>query len=55
MRKEEEDGIVKYTVMMPAAGSGKRMGAGYNKLFLKLDEKPILIHTLDVFERRCSM
>ncbi len=41
---------MKYTVMMPAAGSGQRMGAGYNKLFLKLDDKPILIHTLDVFE-----
>ena len=41
---------MKYTVMMPAAGSGQRMGAGYNKLFLKLDDKPILAHTLDVFE-----
>lgn len=40
-----------YTVIMPAAGSGQRMGAGYNKLFMKLDDKPILIHTLDVFER----
>lgn len=37
--------------MMPAAGSGKRMGAGYNKLFLELEEKPILIHTLDMFEK----
>ncbi|CAM3241116.1 2-C-methyl-D-erythritol 4-phosphate cytidylyltransferase [Filibacter tadaridae] len=37
--------------MMPAAGSGQRMGAGFNKLFLKLGEKPILIHTLDVFEK----
>lgn len=37
--------------MMPAAGSGQRMGAGYNKLFLELEGKPILIHTLDVFER----
>ena len=36
--------------MMPAAGSGQRMGAGYNKLFLMLGEKPILIHTLEVFE-----
>nr|WP_255457428.1 2-C-methyl-D-erythritol 4-phosphate cytidylyltransferase [Sporosarcina sp. JAI121] len=36
--------------MMPAAGSGQRMGAGYNKLFLELDDKPILIHTLEVFE-----
>nr|WP_216667828.1 2-C-methyl-D-erythritol 4-phosphate cytidylyltransferase [Sporosarcina jiandibaonis] len=36
--------------MMPAAGSGQRMGAGYNKLFLQLDHKPIIIHTLLVFE-----
>ena len=36
--------------MMPAAGSGKRMGAGHNKLFLMLGDKPIFIHTLTVFE-----
>lgn len=36
--------------MIPAAGSGQRMGAGYNKLFLMLGEQPILIHTLRVFE-----
>nr|WP_301286048.1 2-C-methyl-D-erythritol 4-phosphate cytidylyltransferase [Lysinibacillus endophyticus] len=36
---------------MPAAGSGKRMGAGQNKLFLLLANKPILIHTLEVFEQ----
>lgn len=36
--------------MMPAAGSGQRMGAGQNKLFLRLDGKPIFIHTLSVFE-----
>ena len=48
--KDEED-IVKYTVMIPAAGSGKRMGAGYNKLFLILDGKPIIVHTLEVFEK----
>jgi len=36
--------------MMPAAGSGQRMGAGYNKLFLILGNKPILIRTLEVFE-----
>ncbi|WP_438313605.1 2-C-methyl-D-erythritol 4-phosphate cytidylyltransferase [Sporosarcina sp. FA9] len=39
-----------YIVMMPAAGSGQRMGAGFNKLFLMLGNKPILIHTLEVFE-----
>ena len=36
--------------MIPAAGSGRRMGAGQNKLFLMLEEKPIFIHTLTVFE-----
>ncbi len=41
---------MKYTVMIPAAGSGQRMGAGYNKLFLKLGDRPILVHTLQVFE-----
>ncbi|MED3661680.1 2-C-methyl-D-erythritol 4-phosphate cytidylyltransferase [Ureibacillus sp. FSL K6-8385] len=40
-----------YVVALPAAGSGKRMGAGKNKLFLTLANKPILIHTLEVFER----
>lgn len=37
--------------MIPAAGSGQRMGAGFNKLFLKLGEKPIFIHTLEAFEQ----
>lgn len=40
-----------YTVLLPAAGSGKRMGAGQNKLFLELRNIPILIHTLRVFDR----
>lgn len=41
---------MKYEVILPAAGSGKRMGAGGNKLFLKLNGIPILIHTLKVFQ-----
>lgn len=47
---------LQYEVVLPAAGSGKRMGAGHNKLFLKLVEKPILMHTLEVFEqdRNCT-
>ncbi|CAM4075541.1 2-C-methyl-D-erythritol 4-phosphate cytidylyltransferase [Mesobacillus thioparans] len=39
-----------YQVIIPAAGQGKRMGAGKNKLLLKLEATPILIHTLKVFE-----
>lgn len=42
---------MQYEVVLPAAGSGKRMGAGQNKLFLQLADKPILIHTLLVFEQ----
>lgn len=42
---------MQYEVVLPAAGSGKRMNAGKNKLFLHLFDKPILIHTLEVFEQ----
>ncbi|HOV89978.1 MAG TPA: 2-C-methyl-D-erythritol 4-phosphate cytidylyltransferase [Syntrophorhabdaceae bacterium] len=33
-----------------AGGAGKRMGAPTNKQFLLLDNKPIIVHTLQVFE-----
>jgi 2-C-methyl-D-erythritol 4-phosphate cytidylyltransferase len=33
-----------------AAGVGKRMGAATNKQLLLLDNKPIIVHTLQVFE-----
>lgn len=39
-----------YQVIIPAAGQGKRMGAGKNKLLLELNGMPVLIHTLKVFE-----
>ena len=39
-----------YEVIIPAAGQGKRMGIGKNKLFLELDGIPVFIHTLQVFE-----
>lgn len=39
-----------YQVIIPAAGQGKRMGAGKNKLLLRLEGVPVLIHTLKVFE-----
>lgn len=40
-----------YTVVLPAAGSGKRMKADKNKLLLELFDKPIFIYTLEVFQR----
>jgi 2-C-methyl-D-erythritol 4-phosphate cytidylyltransferase len=33
-----------------AGGAGKRMGASTNKQFLLLDNKPIIVHTLQVFD-----
>jgi 2-C-methyl-D-erythritol 4-phosphate cytidylyltransferase len=36
--------------LIPAAGMGKRMGAEINKQYLLLDGKPILAHTIAVFE-----
>ena len=33
-----------------AGGSGARMGSGLPKQFIEVDGKPIIIHTLDVFE-----
>ena len=41
---------VKVFALIPAAGMGKRMGASINKQYLLLDGRPILSHTLSVFE-----
>lgn len=37
------------TAVFPAAGQGKRMQVGVNKVFLQLIDKPILVHTLVAF------
>ena len=42
---------MRYTLIIPAAGQGKRMGAGLNKLFLPIASVPLIIHTLRVFEK----
>ncbi|MHC0039231.1 2-C-methyl-D-erythritol 4-phosphate cytidylyltransferase [Pseudoneobacillus sp. C159] len=41
---------MKYGVILPAAGMGKRMGFGKNKLFIELEGIPVFIHTLRVFD-----
>ncbi|MGM7637226.1 2-C-methyl-D-erythritol 4-phosphate cytidylyltransferase [Bacillus sp. Hm123] len=40
-----------YQVVIPAAGQGKRMKADRNKLLLSLQDRPVIIHTLEVFEK----
>jgi 2-C-methyl-D-erythritol 4-phosphate cytidylyltransferase len=42
--------LKKIFALIPAAGMGKRMGAGSNKQYLLLDGVPILAHTLRVFQ-----
>lgn len=37
--------------VIPAAGQGRRMNAPINKQYLTLNGKPILAHTLEVFEK----
>ena len=39
----------KNIALILAAGQGKRMGAGINKQFLTLQDKPVLYHTLKAF------
>lgn len=38
------------SVVIPAAGQGRRMNAPINKQYLMINGKPILAYTLDVFE-----
>lgn len=39
------------SVIIAAAGKGKRMKAERNKQYLYLEDRPILVHTVSVFER----
>jgi len=41
----------KITVLIPAAGMGRRMGRAVAKQFLPLGDKPMLAHTLLAFQR----
>jgi 2-C-methyl-D-erythritol 4-phosphate cytidylyltransferase len=41
---------MKVTALIPAAGMGKRMGAGFNKQYLLLSGVPIVARTVSVFE-----
>ncbi len=42
---------MKYSLILLAAGQGKRMNAGINKIFIELHHKTILAHTLLTFEQ----
>lgn len=44
--------MAKYAVIIPAAGKGERFGGGENKIFAKLDGRPIFLRTLELFINR---
>lgn len=41
---------MKICVIIAAAGRGKRMGMDYNKQYIFLKDKPIVAHTIEIFE-----
>ncbi|MFZ0475621.1 MAG: bifunctional 2-C-methyl-D-erythritol 4-phosphate cytidylyltransferase/2-C-methyl-D-erythritol 2,4-cyclodiphosphate synthase [Halobacillus sp.] len=45
------DTMINYTAVVLAAGQGKRMLAGKNKQFLKIEDQPLILHTLSVFAK----
>ena len=47
-----KDGQVKISVIIPAAGQGKRFGARGNKIFQRLKDQPLFIRTLEAFSSR---
>ncbi len=46
---------IRASAIVVAAGKGKRMGASCNKQFIKLRNKPILAHTLEVLQNSSSI
>lgn len=45
----------KVCAVIVAAGKGKRMNLGHNKQYILLRNKPILVYTLEVFERNSNI
>ncbi len=43
--------MARIAAIIPAAGQGKRMGGTVHKQLLLLGDKPVLAHTLEIFER----
>lgn len=42
-------------VVIAAAGQGKRMRKGMNKQYMELGDRPMIVHTLEIFERMAEI
>ncbi|MHB1128147.1 MAG: 2-C-methyl-D-erythritol 4-phosphate cytidylyltransferase [Bacillota bacterium] len=47
--------MCRVSAIVAAAGRGQRMGVGLSKQYLSLAKRPVLAHTLDLFERCTSV
>lgn len=48
--KNRHDNNMRTIAIILAGGAGKRMGTATNKQFLLIENKPIIVHTLQIFE-----
>ena len=48
--KDRSDSALRCSAVIAAGGIGSRMNLSFNKIFLAVDDKPILAYTLDAFE-----
>ncbi|AOM84588.1 2-C-methyl-D-erythritol 4-phosphate cytidylyltransferase [Salisediminibacterium beveridgei] len=46
--------MTSYKAVIPAAGQGSRMKAGKNKQFIMIEQEPLLVHTLRVYQEDSS-
>jgi len=44
--------MAKFSVILPAAGSGSRFGGKTNKIFQRINDQPVFIRTLEAFTSR---
>ncbi|PKO49932.1 MAG: 2-C-methyl-D-erythritol 4-phosphate cytidylyltransferase, partial [Betaproteobacteria bacterium HGW-Betaproteobacteria-20] len=47
--------MMRFHVIIPAAGSGSRMGADAPKQYLSLNGKPLIQHVINVFDQAAEI
>lgn len=45
----------KVTAIIPAAGMGSRLGVGYNKQYIELDGKPMVVRTIETISKNSDV
>ena len=53
IRTERKENMI--AALLTAAGSGSRMGQDIPKQFMHVENKPLIIHTMEAFQRHPSI